>query len=410
MKRNEKLYPKKMSCGGDKVMEKGYKISVIVPIYNVEPYLVKCIESILGQTYTNLQVILVDDGATDDSGKICDDFARKDNRIQVIHKMNGGLVSARKAGLKIADGDFIGFVDSDDYVEPSYYEILLKDIVNSQADLVHTGYIYDQYGYSTKILQFENAVCDLNSDVAAQMIKQYILGQEKSINITASIWSKLFKSDLIKKCYEKVPDGQSFGEDLICLCACLLEGKKICLHREAFYHYNMRPGSITNKKEVISLLDAAALYHCLKKLFSSYDILDQVNLSLDHYYVGLTVSMIKKIDSFSGYIYNYVFRDIDLIRGKKIVIYGAGNVGQGYYAQICRYTSCKIVGWIDNGYKDICFDYANIVAPKSIRNMQYDFVLIAVEKECVAEEIKQELSLMGVSENKLIWEKPITLG
>ena len=104
-------------------------ISVIVPIYNVEKYLIKCIESIINQTYKDLEIILVDDGSTDSSGKICDEFATKDNRIKVIHKKNGGLSSARNIGLDICKGNYISFIDSDDYIELDMYEKMIKIIV-----------------------------------------------------------------------------------------------------------------------------------------------------------------------------------------------------------------------------------------------------------------------------------------
>ena len=100
-------------------------LSIIVPVYNVEKYIGKCIESIVNQTYKDLEIILVDDGSTDNSGKICDEWARKDKRIKVIHKKNGGLSDARNAGLDICTGDYIGFVDSDDYIELNMYEDLL---------------------------------------------------------------------------------------------------------------------------------------------------------------------------------------------------------------------------------------------------------------------------------------------
>lgn len=103
-------------------------ISVIVPVYNVEKYLHKCINSILNQTYKNLEIILIDDGSTDNSGKICDEYALKDNRIKVIHKENGGLSSARNAGLDICSGDYIGFVDSDDYIAEDMYEYLYVNL------------------------------------------------------------------------------------------------------------------------------------------------------------------------------------------------------------------------------------------------------------------------------------------
>ena len=103
-------------------MSVGPKISVIVPVYKVEPYLRKCLDSIVNQTYRNLQIILVDDGSPDNCGKICDEYAARDRRIEVIHQENGGISAARNAGLNLADGDYIGWVDSDDWIEPEMYE------------------------------------------------------------------------------------------------------------------------------------------------------------------------------------------------------------------------------------------------------------------------------------------------
>ena len=107
-------------------------ISIIVPIYNVEKYIHKCIESIINQTYKNLEIILVDDGSPDNCGNICEEYAKNDSRIKVIHKENNGLSSARNAGLEICKGDYIGFVDSDDYIELNMYEVLINALKNTR--------------------------------------------------------------------------------------------------------------------------------------------------------------------------------------------------------------------------------------------------------------------------------------
>lgn len=116
-------------------------ISVIVPIYRVEKYLEPCIESIINQTYKNLEIILVDDGSDDNCGEICDKYAKIDARIKVIHKKNAGLNNARKSGIKIASGKYIGYVDGDDWIEPDMYETLLRNAVKYNVDVVETGVI-----------------------------------------------------------------------------------------------------------------------------------------------------------------------------------------------------------------------------------------------------------------------------
>ena len=121
------------------------KVSIIVPVYKVGPYLAKCIDSILSQTLTDFELILVDDGSPDSCGEICDGYAKKDERIKVIHKQNGGLSSARNAGLDIAKGEYIGFVDSDDYIEHDMYEFLYKNSVQYDTDIACCG-IRHHYG------------------------------------------------------------------------------------------------------------------------------------------------------------------------------------------------------------------------------------------------------------------------
>ena len=116
-------------------------ISAIVPAYNVEKYLERCVNSILIQTYENFEIILVDDGSKDQSVEICDKFAQEDNRIKVIHKENGGLSSARNAGMKIAEGKYIVFIDSDDDIEPNMFELMLQAAEENKADFVMTDYI-----------------------------------------------------------------------------------------------------------------------------------------------------------------------------------------------------------------------------------------------------------------------------
>ena len=133
------------------------KISVIVPIYKTEQFLSKCIDSIINQTYKNLEIILVDDGSPDNCPKICDEYAKRDNRIKVIHKENGGLSSARNAGIEIATGDFSAFVDSDDWIDSDMYESLVKLSDEYNADIAECGYRFIRpWKVENKILDGSN--------------------------------------------------------------------------------------------------------------------------------------------------------------------------------------------------------------------------------------------------------------
>ncbi|MDO4378752.1 MAG: glycosyltransferase family 2 protein [Erysipelotrichia bacterium] len=164
-----------------------YKISVIIPVYKVEEYLDRCIESVVGQTYKNLEIILIDDGSPDNCPKMCDDWAKKDNRIRVIHKENEGVSSARNYGIDIATGEYISFVDSDDIIHPKYYEIMLNNI--GDADMV-----YCEYEKFTDEISFDN----INEDNFEFEVNQ---NEKVFSNFSFSffvVWNKVIKTELLK--------------------------------------------------------------------------------------------------------------------------------------------------------------------------------------------------------------------
>ncbi|MGZ5509828.1 MAG: glycosyltransferase [Nitrososphaeraceae archaeon] len=166
------------------------KISIIIPVYNGVKYLPKCIDSVLNQTYKNLEIILVDDGSTDESGKICDTYSLKDKRIKVIHKENGGVSDARNVGLKVATGKYIGFIDHDDFIESDMYEILLKTLYAYDADIVQCA--------SYKIIDKK-----INPEHYSGTVEQFDVTSalEESIRVRSfshSVWNKLYKKDLLQ--------------------------------------------------------------------------------------------------------------------------------------------------------------------------------------------------------------------
>ena len=250
-------------------------ISIIVPIYNVEKYVSECIESIVSQTYKNLQIILVDDGSTDQSGIICDKYAALDGRIKVIHKINGGLVAARKCGLDASTGEYIGFVDGDDSIEPEMYESLLNEMQISKADFVHSGFMQQK---ERKIPFSKSVIKLLGSEDKERLIKTAIFGSESYL--APSIWSKLFKSELIKYSYNQVPDNAQYGEDLISLCACIANCNRISLLEEAYYHYRYRDNSISNGKEFSSLENLFRYYDNICGILKNYECYEELKIQV----------------------------------------------------------------------------------------------------------------------------------
>lgn len=377
-------------------------ISIIVPIYNIEQYISKCINSIICQTYNNIEIILVDDGSTDMSGIICDEFAKNDLRIKVLHKNNEGLVRARKSGLSIAKGEYIGFVDGDDYIEPDMYEKLLEFASKNKADMVHTG--YESLG--ALFLPCSESEIILNAENRIFLFEKYVLGIKEKTILSPSIWSKLFAADLIKKCYEQVPDDCCYGEDFICLGYCFLECKKIVLRQRAFYHYVIRNDSITHIHVIDRISKESYLYRKFYEILRKYNVEEYLEEKIKEYFGHVIWNLAREMNKDSIFIQNYLFPDINMLKGKRIVLYGAGKVGRDYYTQICRYPECHIMLWVDKNYGDYHFPFYEVKEVSNIKQDNYDMILIAVNDKNTAIQIKNELIENRVDEGKIIWTEP----
>lgn len=219
-------------------------ISIIIPVYKVEKYLEKCIESVLKQTYTNLQIILVDDGSPDNCGKICDEYAKKDSRIEVIHKANGGLSDARNVGISKAKGRYIGFVDSDDYIKEDMYEILLNLIKKYDAD-VSICNLYDVIDGNECIRNKENGIREYSR---IDILKEILLDK----NIQSYAWNKLYKKELFDEI--KYPIGKKY-EDIGTTFYLFEKCNKIVVTSEPEYYYLKRADSLVNNVTESTIFD-----------------------------------------------------------------------------------------------------------------------------------------------------------
>lgn len=209
------------------------KISIIVPIYNVEKYLNKCIESIVAQTYKNLEIILVDDGSLDNCPQMCDEWAKKDERIKVIHKVNGGVSSARNAGLHVATGEYIQFVDSDDFLELDACETLFNNMILNDVDWCVANFKY--LGLFIKQTSLQDFT---TSD------QGFALHQLWANHRFNALWNKLYKKNLLNDI--NFIDNQKYGEDFLFNCEYLKQCKKICYISKDIYNYVFVDSSAMN--------------------------------------------------------------------------------------------------------------------------------------------------------------------
>ena len=344
-----------------------------------------------------MQIILVDDGSTDCSNIICDKYASKDNRIIVIHQENRGLVAARKAGLQHAVGDYIGFVDGDDYVEPTMYETLLQEIINSQADVVHAGF----WNGNQKELKFTRQVIDLEKN--RNRLLEDIL---ETGEITPSIWSKLFKGELIRESYAKVKDTSSYGEDLICLCEVIMKAKKISLLDQAEYHYCIRQDSISHVISVDNVKKEIKLHDDICEILRENRCYEQFETVMNRFLINHILMGLEKINDNEFQVQKYYFPKPEFLQNKRIIIYGAGRIGRDYYSQICRYNNCEVVAWVDK-YPEKChYKYIQVRTIEELLGKEYDFIVIAVKSEIMVANIREELKVMGIEADKVLWETP----
>lgn len=239
-------------------------ISIVVPVYNVEQYLGESIKSLLAQTYRNIEIILVDDGSTDNCPIICDRYAKQDMRVKVLHKKNGGLSDARNKGIDIARGEYIGFVDSDDWVEPNMYEVLLKSIINDKSDISVCGIIRE---YKNGTVSQGNIAETMSQNEAVKALLDGNIIHDHA-------WSKLYKKDLFAEV--RYPKGMVY-EDIRTTYKLFLKSNKISIVSKCLYHYRQRRGSIIRNGFTEKKLEWLDAVKALKKDYRLNPYNDIVN-------------------------------------------------------------------------------------------------------------------------------------
>ncbi len=240
-------------------------ITIIVPVYKVEKYIHKCINSIINQTYTNLQIILVDDGSPDRCGEICDEYAKKDSRIEVIHKKNGGLSDARNVGIRRAKGKYIGFVDSDDYIKEDMYENLSNYIEENQADVAICNF-YDVIDGKDIIKNANNGTEEYNK---LEILKEILLDNK----IQSYAWNKIYKRELFDGI--EYPLGRKY-EDIGTTFYILEKCNKVIVSGKPEYYYLTREDSIVHNNSEQTIMDYVDLvqqrYDYIQKKYKELEI------------------------------------------------------------------------------------------------------------------------------------------
>lgn len=397
-------------------------VSIIVPVYNTASFVEKCINSVIKQTYKNLEIIIIDDGSTDGSIEICENLAKKDSRIQFIQSDHKGVVHARNIGIEHANGKFMMFADSDDWMEEKYIEQMIESM--GKCDVLISGYVYEE---DISNLQIASKIMDRGQSTwqyrhvsvkegryekeDVKLIWKYMFHhfEHYEHSIDPSLWAKVFQTSLMKQIYDKIDDKIWLSEDralthvyLSCCATVNIVGPK-------GYHYCKRGNDGINERYNYDgvLANYERYYHCLKKAFQGHqyekellsdlymEFVDVMEWRLQHDYE------LYNICRGSMTYYPYYGR----LKGKKVILYGAGNVGKAFRRHILQDGDCDLVLWVDKNPRKYQEEQWEVSDVRCILEQEYDYIIVAVALEDIYELIKEELLLIGVSEEKILWNK-----
>lgn len=398
-----------MRSGSGAAMER--LISIIVPVYQVQPYLRDCLESIRIQTYKKLEVIVVDDGSVDGSGEICDEYSRLDERFRVIHQNNQGTAKARQRGMCAASGDYIGFVDGDDLIAQDMYRELIKAVEADQSDIaVCLQYVL----HSDENCVAEDAVAEAGvyeKHAGVNAVCDYLFwgtdGQKEGISI--SLVDKLFRRELLSGFLMRTDERLRYCEDSACVVPCLMQAERVTLVNEPYYYYRQRAGSACHSVDTMYLAQFNIFYQSVLERITDKN--SALKYRLDKYFVSRIYEGMNQMMGLAlkEVLPLYVPPIAKLSVSGRIVIYGAGVVGKDYYRMMRLMCPERIAGWADRRWSGLRKEGLAVLAPESLYTLAYEHIMIAVLFKDSADKIRDSLIRMGISADKIYWEPPGTV-
>lgn len=270
-------------------------LSVIVPVYNVEKYLRTCVESILNQSFRDMEIILVNDGSSDSSGTICDEYAQIDSRVCVLHKKNGGVVSARRDGVNLASGKYVTFVDSDDWIESEMYAVMKQLLEeNGEVDVLSTDCYRDLDGDLVPCVT--EAQEGLYTGERLKKLQDHLFysGEFYHASITPNVFNKWYRRELIAEVISQADSRITYGEDLICTYPCILDANSVYVYKEkVFYHYRFNPESIIERYDPAYYQKYRYLYEYMDTYLERRGRLD-LKLQMEYHKVYTLLMGIRK--------------------------------------------------------------------------------------------------------------------
>lgn len=380
------------------------KIAVVIPIYNTKEQLPKCIESVINQTYHDLEIILIDDGSTDGSDKVCDAYGKKDDRIQVIHQENMGLVASRRVGATVAKSSYVSYLDSDDWIDKTMYEELSAYIDKDEnVDLITSNTFMERE--STSFCKTGTVAPGIyEGNVISEIIPGMMRNpSDGSWGIVGSAVAKIYKKTILKEVLKNIDDRITYGEDDALVFSFIPRCNKIVVTDKCFYHYIIHPGSMGTSFSLDSFFKLQLLKDFFEREFKALGIWEQQKSGVNQFLLMFLTRIIKSV---YGLDVGYQFPFGIIPPKSTIVLYGAGVVGKSYYNSLKTAEYCEIALWADKNFKNLREQGYEVSSPEEIPKREFDYLFIAVEGKDSSESIKKELIERGISKNKIIWREP----
>lgn len=401
------------------------EVSVIVPIYQVVGYLDKCMDSILNQSFQNMELILIDDGSTDGSSELCDEYARRDARVKVIHKQNGGLSSARNAGLDIARGEYIAFVDSDDWVSPDFIQVMHEVCEKYGCDICQCG-MFD-------VISDECHTEDRGGIPVIFSPAEFIYAEYTLFSWDCVVsWNKLYRRSLFQDI--RFPEGKQH-EDEFTTWKLVGRSGRLAVLPTRLYYYRRRPDSIVGKRYSYKRLDAGEAYREREEFYREHGCTDLEQLTkarhlqwidgqikqfgtlekrdtvIEKGIIGERQGLCQDMDGLDllrrDFLRNQYVFPFDLIDKKSsIVLYGGGMVGQQYFLQVRATNYCNIRLWADRDYMRLRKIGIPVAAVDKINEVGSEcdyFVIAIVNREIAARVMEMLTGEYHVDRGKIIY-------
>lgn len=381
-----------------------FTISVIVPVYNTSKYIVRCLDSIVEQSIKNIEIICVNDGSTDDSLAILQQYSAKHENVRIVSQENKGAMAARKNGLAYARGVYVGFVDSDDWIEPQMYEKLLECIIKYPSEIVSSGYYYEG-NYVTE--HYDDIPEGFYTSNNINEVREKVIynTSDMEVGMRGSLCTKLFNRVFLEKVFSLIPSTLSFSEDKMCIITSVLFANSVYVLQRCFYHYIKRKESIVNTEDRNYLIKVNEVYDYFHKLYSYKEFTDSMRVQSEIY---LTELLYKGINSRLGFwnknllwIDPYYLNQIE--QNSKIVLYGMGDFGRAYANQIKNSNKAEIIACIEDNPNEVELEDVPIIDICDLQKIKYDYVIIAIKNKRKAEQVRESLQLIGVDNEKILW-------